>query len=177
MASDWAVMFVQATSPGAVFRFIERRRHSDDTLPEEFLLSEPVAPQGWRVLTMETIAKDSLIDLGESLSGAFSPSVILLFRSGEEWGHAVWQNGEVLAEFKGELPETSTLERLLGRLPGLRSTSPPYIEWARGQGLPVNRLPGLSSGIPIVSYRTVATLDERNLLIENSPRLYRFSLK
>jgi hypothetical protein len=55
---------------------------------------------------------------------------------------------------------------------------PPDIAWALARGLPIDRLPaaGLRRHIPIIDYITVAELDQRNLLVENSPRLYRFPL-
>ena len=56
-------------------------------------------------------------------------------------------------------------------------TAEPIAEWAKSRGLPIQRIPQRSGrrSPPILDYTTVTQLDARGLLVENSPRLYRFS--
>ncbi len=75
----------------------------------------------------------------------------------------------------GRCPAPGLLGRLLGI--GVADASVPAVQWAIDRRLPVDRIPdaaGRRRAAPVYPYATVASLDERGLLIENSPRLYRF---
>jgi hypothetical protein len=52
--------------------------------------------------------------------------------------------------------------------------------WATQRALPASRVPALRSkrgpALAVVDYDTVARLDQKSLLVENSPRLYRFQV-
>lgn len=129
-----------------------------------------------------------MTSLGPALSEVFPPRVTLLYRRpatssepGEtaRWGFTVWENGTVL-ETAEHAFATDSKKTLLSRLPGMRRIAPlsPDVAWARARGLPIDRVPaaGLRRSISIIDYVTVAQLDQRSLLVENSPRLYRFPL-
>jgi hypothetical protein len=175
--TDWAALFLRSASPGAVFRFLERRRHAANKAPGPLLLSDAVPPDAWRALIAPA---DWLTVQGPALSQAFGPRVTLLRYIGAStsaWSFTVLEAGTVVEEGTETLaaPRRSLLHRISGVGPAL---SPPVV-WARGRGLPVERVPGavpLKRAVPVVEYQTVARLDQRSLLIEDGPRLYRFEL-
>jgi hypothetical protein len=171
----WAALFLRSASPGAVFRFFERRRRAGEAAPGPLLLSDAAPANGWRALIGPP---DWLAAQAEALSRAFAPRVTLLRQSAmptPEWGFTVYEAGAV-AEEGGE--SLSAKQRpLLHRLAGVKPALSPPVLWARERGLPVERVPGAVSHkgtVPVIEYRTVAGLDQRSLLIEDGPRLYRF---
>jgi hypothetical protein len=177
-AQEWEALFLWSPSPGAVFRFLERQKALGKALPETVLLSEPISRNGCRVLIATPSSRETLLALGELLSVAFPPHVGMLFRSGNEWGNAVCSKGVLTSEAREPISPPSPLERILSVIPGTRQSVPPYVTWAKSQGFPAQRIPALYRGKPIetVGYRTISALDERNLLIEEKNRLYRFTL-
>ena len=170
-----AVLFVRSPSPGAVFRLFERRRGNNEQLPT-LLLSEPLPPHGWRVLTDTEQHRDFCAGWGGRLSEAFGPRVVLLYHDADSkvWGFILWESGSETEHQEYILPPLPPMQAFLSRLPGIKTASP-LSAWAKEQGLPLARALGLGQDkIPMTPYRTVATLDERNLLVENSPRWYQF---
>jgi len=88
------------------------------------------------------------------------------------WGFLIWEGGALAEE--GEEPLAETPRGLLHRLAGVKPS--PAVAWARERGFPIERVPGTvarTKPVPVVEYRTVAGLDQRNLLVEDGPRLYR----
>ncbi|GAB4465322.1 MAG: hypothetical protein OHK0029_35910 [Armatimonadaceae bacterium] len=186
----WQALFLLSPSPGAVFRFLERRTLAGTLppLPPEVLLSEPVAPHGFRLLcALPSSAEpaDSAIFppenwqiLGSELSQAFPRAITLLWQHTApvaEWGYSQWQEGSRIAEKTEALTSPSPLAGWLP-LPGSRPAAP-YVIWAQQRGLPVLHHPQLGRfRVRVVEYSTVAALDQRSLLVENSPRLYRFTI-
>ncbi len=174
---DWAALFLLSPAPGAVFRFLERRALAGERIPPLVLISEPAPPHGFRALFSPTASREILTPLGQRLSTAFPHTLTLLWQesgSRSAWGHTRWENGEEKESVASPLPKSSPIHRLLSCLPGTSALSPP-LHWARQQGLPVERLPVIGRhAVPIKEYRTVATLDQRSLLVENAPCLYSF---
>lgn len=178
----WQALFLSSLSPGAVFRFLERRLGRD---PEErgqldalgLLLSDAVPPGAWRVLSADGAGAGPWMQgVGAALSEAFPPEVVLVWREPggippePVWGFIAWAGGT-----ETERGDTAA-ERprgLIARLAGITPETPP-LRWARERGLPTDRIPALAQRLPIVEYATVARLDEKGLLTEETPRLYRF---
>lgn len=177
-----AVLFLSATSPGAVLRFLERRLRplhaAAASPPSALLLSDAVGPEQIRLLAAaeggDTAAPDWLREQAAPLSGALDTRVTLLVlpRSGEPaWNFVVWEGGAEI-ERGGGTRESERRPTLWERLPGARRPPLPEAVWARERGLPLDRLTA-----PVVDYVTVAQLDQRGLLVEDRPRLYRFPLR
>ncbi|MDX1934626.1 MAG: hypothetical protein SFU56_18660 [Capsulimonadales bacterium] len=173
--SGRSALFLRSPSPGAVFRFLERHPHAVPG-PTVLLLSEPTPPGGWRLLTTESPSPPDLSLPGRALSDAFPPYVCLIFLGSERWGYTIWANGRTAEEASEPLPSSPGPVGFRLRLPGMRPPAPPYVAWGKERALPVDRFPagGGRGSVPIVEYRTVSSLDERGLLLENQPRLYRF---
>ncbi|MES2461848.1 MAG: hypothetical protein V4671_14785 [Armatimonadota bacterium] len=187
---SYAILFLCALSPGQVLRYFERNfRHS--LAGNRLLLSDASGSASIRCLTVEepavepALVFDWISSLGPTLSKAFPPRVTLLRRQSAtstepaKWGFTVWEEGVVTETAEHSLlPEARP--NLMSRLPGMKRNAPrsPDIEWALARGLPIDRVPatGLRRHMPIIDYVTVAQLDQRSLLVENSPRLYRFPL-
>lgn len=171
---NWAALFVRAASPGSVLRLAERWGRGPDA-PAALLLSDAAAPAGWRALTVPPEYLAWTEGLAPRLAAAFPPEVFLLART-----QGRWRRGRFAAEGEPEVVEEDAplpARPGLFRLPWQRAVAPPEIVWARANGLPIDRVPrrGVAS-LRQVDYETVASLDQRSLLIEDSPRLYRFPL-
>jgi hypothetical protein len=179
-AAVWTAVFLAVPSPGSVVRYLQRRTQAGEELPV-LLLSDAVPPHGLRALSTalpDETAPVRLSSLALRLSLAFSCRVTLLYQSAAPepvWGYAIWDNGTETE--RAEFPLPPRRRPLLERLPGARPTPPPPVVWAERRGLPLSRVPGamrVKVAPPVVDYMTVAKLDQRGLLIEDVPRLYRF---
>ena len=167
------------------------------------LLSEPVGQTGLRAITGAGPGLREFFEAeGRAFAAAFAatgmPVTLLYTDAGagggdpsgtEAWGWCVWTagaDGEVAEEAFAEAVARSAPglgARLLAGLIGARASGDGAAvrarAWARKHELPVGRVPGLSEGravaaTPLVDYATVAAaLDQKNLLLEDSPRLYR----
>lgn len=180
----WCALFFQSDSPGKVFRWIERR-YGKGEMPLEnlgLLLSDAAPPQGWRALVGGAEALSWMEASGPAFSEALPPAVTLLFADEGDgttdpiWGFRVWRGGDEVEQGRHVVrPKTGFLALLMGlRHP---MAGPHTVTWAAIRHLPVQRVPALPlpRPVPVVDYHTVAGLDERGLLHEDSPRLYRFS--
>lgn len=191
-SSSWIVLFLPAPSPGQVIRYLERRRRSGDPVPEGLLLSDAVGPQSLRALLTPEINQTNqswMIEAGARFSEALEGRVTYLSKIGEPrralrlgdlaagWFFDVWENG-TQTEHGGEdyQKSYSHLDVLLTRIQGV--TQRPW-QWAAQRGLPLDRVPGAvrrTRPLPVLDYTMVARLDQKSLLVEDSPRLYRFAL-
>jgi hypothetical protein len=181
-ANDWSVLFLKSSSPGQVFRFLERRMLSGEIYPP-LLLSDNATAENRRALfpvTASAANQERLRAIALPLAVAFTCRVTLLYQTTSpepQWGYMIFtEQGEVE---NGTEPLLSKRPRWIDRLPGARPVEPPPLQWARKQGLPVERVPFLirtRPAVPVVDYGTVAGLDQRRLLVENAPRLYRFEM-
>lgn len=181
--SGWCALFVRAASPGAVFRFLQRRSAG---LPDEtarldafdLLLSDAVLPDGWRVLVADPLARVWMEAIGPALARALATPATLVFADEQRatWAFVRWtENGEQSDAKSEEVPARNGLR---ARLFGVGGPGVQAARWARDQNLPVARVPTAGrQSPPIVDYLTVAGLDQRGLLIEDSPRLYRFMMR
>jgi len=190
-------LFVAAASPGMVFRWLERRADGCDGLARldalGLLLSDARGPDQWRALLATTdepgasrawAARAWMEATGPALAHAFPPSVTLLRADEDErvWGYVVWPADSGVAPERGGggvAPPPSLWRRLAGL--GGDGPAARAAAWARARGLPVDRAPGLavrrSLPLPVHDYATVAGLDARGLLREDSPRLYRLRFR
>lgn len=177
--TPWAVLFLLSPAPGAALRFLERRALAGETVPTSLLISEPAPPHGFRALFSPETGREVLTPLGKQLSAAFPRSITLLWQETapeRAWGYTIWEAGEEKEAVSFPLPKPSLLHRFLTRLPGSSAVSPP-LHWARQRGLPIDRLPEIGRHAVLVKeYRTVSTLDQRSLLVENAPCLYLFEV-
>lgn len=149
------VFFVRSASPGAVLRFLERLARRGAPLPPELLLSDAVGEHLWRALIAS-----GLEQVSPRLALAFPPEVIQLREREDGWS---WTR--YAAEGAAEL----------GTLGKKRFWEPraPVELWAHAQGLPLSRL---TRRPRVLDYETIAQLDQKSLLLEDTPRLYRFVL-
>jgi hypothetical protein len=156
-----AVLFVRSASPGAVLRFLERRK--DESAPAEVLLSDGVGDRQWRTLRAPL---EYLGTVAAPLSLAFPQEAILIEACTTHWQVKVW---------RGACLESCLFEekRLLGMYRS-RLTVNPLRTWAATREIPLLYL--TKPPRKIIDYATVAVLDQRKLLVEDSPRLYRFPL-
>jgi len=201
----FAALFLHAASPGQVLRFFERRNAAP---PIDLLLSDRVAPLGFRALTgvgdtaaVTDTLRGLLEEHGPAMARVFvtdadAPSVTLVFAAaGLRWGWRTWRaasdhvagactgaDEEVTDGTSVAFPLGTRLFRLLtgayhpSRALEAEDATARAIRWAREQGLPIDRVPGVTrQRIPVIDYATVAGLDQRGLLVEDSPRLYRFT--
>ena len=147
---------MRSASPGAVLRFLERLARRDEPLPAELLISDAVGQWQWRALPVADLAS-----VAPRLALAFSSDVFHLQEMPAGWSWTRYES-EGAAE-SGALAKKRLWER-----------SSPVERWARAHGLPLTRL---TRPPKIIDYETVAQLDQRSLLLEDTPRLYRFSLQ
>jgi hypothetical protein len=160
-------LFVRSASPGAVLRFLERRK-DDPERPDEVLLSEAVGEKNWRALFAPL---GYLQAIAGPLSVAFPDEAMIALRDEKTLLVYIYKEGKLAA----------TKNSLEGREIGWKwplgfnalATLPPVWHWAREKGLPLNYL---KKQPRVIDYSTVAVLDQRKLLVEDSPRLYRFPL-
>ena len=127
-----------------------------DILPNELLISDAIGEEAWRALPVAGLEKTAF-----RLALAFPPDVIQLQETPTGWQ---W------VRHTGTGPEDSGVlakKRLWER-------HAPVERWASQQGLPLSRL---IRPPKVIDYETVAQLDQKSLLLEDTPRLYRFSLQ
>lgn len=171
-----AALFLQSPSPGAVFRFMERRRPAD--APESLYLSDALSPNGWRAMPGN---RAFLTAQAPFLSRPFPPAIYLFYWDESGWGWTCWENGDEKEGFEDSLPPSPpTWKTFLSVIGVTRNPLSPPLAWAQTRGLPLFRIPGAIPGaklVPVIEYRTVSGLDQRNLLLETGPRLYRFELR
>jgi hypothetical protein len=162
-----AALFVRSASPGAVLRFLERRK-DDPERPEELLLSEAVSEKNWRALFAPP---GYLQAVAGPLSVAFPDEVLIALREEKTLLLFIYKEGK-LSETKNSLEGNN---HKWWMYPGFNAlaTLPPVWYWAKEKGLPLNYL---KKQPRTIDYSTVAVLDQRKLLVEDSPRLYRFPL-
>lgn len=177
--TDWAVLFLLSPAPGAALRFLERRALAGESVPTPLLISEPAPPHGFRALFSLKAGRETLAPFGKQLSAAFPRTVTLLWQESAPeptWGYSLWEGGEEKESASFPLPKQSPVHRFLARLPNTSAVSPP-LHWANQRGLPIERLPGIGRHtVPVKEYRTVSSLDQRSLLVENAPCLYLFEV-
>ena len=175
-ASDtWAALLIQSASPGAIFRFLERRRRAasaESSAPDALFLSDALSGNNWRAMPGE---RAFLRANGAALSRVFPPAVTLLYKEEGVWGFLIWEKGEEIQRAENPLPpsQTSPWKNFFG---AGRTLSPP-VAWAQERKFPLSRVPGAVPGaksVPLIEYHTVSGLDQRDLLLETGPRLYRF---
>ncbi len=162
-----AALFVRSASPGAVLRFLERRK-DDPERPEELLLSEAVGEKNWRVLFAPM---GYLGAIAGPLSVVFPDEALIALRQERALVILIYKEGK-LVETKNSLEGN---DRKWWMYPGFNAlaTLSPVWYWAKEKGLPLHYL---KKSPRIIDYSTVAVLDQRKLLVEDSPRLYRFPL-
>jgi hypothetical protein len=136
-------------------RFFERLARRGESLPPELLLSDAVGEHSWRALIATGLERVS-----PRLAHAFSPEVVRLKATAEGWAWTRY-TAEGAAE-SGILAKKRLWE-----------PRAPVELWAQAQGLPLSRL---TRRPKILDYETVAQLDQKSLLLEDTPRLYRFVL-
>ncbi len=197
-AAPWCALFVRSASPGAVIRFLERRRAAlaQQEDPNRLAVFGPglvlgeaaTGAQPWRALVAPGATHGApsgawMEKTGAVLAAAFTPSVTLLFADDEpgEWGWRIWVReadgaARETEREQGEPPPVPTvLQRLVGPAPPQSATAL-AVAWAGERGLPAGGIPALLAGSgkspPVIAYETVAGLDARGLLREDGPRWY-----
>lgn len=165
MEPSSTALFVRSASPGAVLRFLERR--NDPNRPAEVLLSEAVSTQQWRALFAPD---DYLNSVAGPLSIAFPPDVLVATR--------MKKTLVILAYKEGKHADIHSTESIGGTGPWWAAltfkTPDPIYVWAKERSIPTRYIKAPPE--KIIDYATVAILDQRKLLVEDSPRLYRFPL-
>ena len=176
-AKGWSVLFLPAPSPGQVIRYLERRhRRAGEVVPDGLRLSDAAGPKRVRALVGPIETRGWMASIGSLFSAALSGPVTHLWRDDAPsfWGWTIWEASEMTGHAESPLSATPP-QKLLARLTGSPS---PEILWARQRGLPVERVTAAARKarveLPIIDYVTVARLDQKSLLVEDSPRLYRF---
>ena len=147
--------FVRSPSPGAVLRFLERLARRGESLPDEIWISDAPGEPPWRALFGE-----GLVHVAPRLAQAFPPEVFWVGQSREGWQWRRFTDQGVQEE------ETLGKKRFW-------QPSSPLESWGKPLGLPLARL---RHPPRILDYETVAQLDQRSLLQEDTPRRYHFSL-
>lgn len=169
-AASWCALFVRSASPGAVIRFLERRRAilaqqaGSNALaafaacgPDLVLGEAAPGTEPWRALVAPgaTHGKPSgawMEKTGADLATAFAPGVTLLFAddTAGAWGWRVWVPGAAETapetEHGGELPPAPTLVQRLAGHARAQSPTALAVTWASERGLPAARIPALLSG-------------------------------
>jgi len=191
---------VRSASPGAVIRFLERHRAALERQKginataaffahgPGLVLGEAVSgAEPWRALVALGATCDNhsgawMENTGAALAAPFAPSVTLLFADDEwgKWGWRVWVpdvDGTVreTERINGEPPLVPPVLHRLAGLAAPQSATALAVAWAGERGLPAARIPALVSGRKsphLIAYETVAGLDARGLLREDSPRWY-----
>lgn len=162
-----AALFVRSASPGAVLRFLERRK--DPEKPAEVLLSEGVGEEKWRALFAPPAYLNAVVG---PLSIAFPTEAMIAQRLDKELSIASYRDGK-LAERKTSLDFARSSFRMSFGFNAL-ATPAPIWSWLREKGVPTQYMTKPPKNV--MDYDTVGILDQRNLLVEDSPRLYRFPL-
>ena len=167
-------IFVPSPSPGAVVRRLQRAaRQTIDagSWPTTCLVSHP-SRSGWRLLTSDDVDFDAALErLARILAESFPPHVRVA-RRGEEtgdWGFLTIDAAGTVGPW--DVPSPAPSKGWLARLAVIKTPDP-----ATALGLPAGTLAPSLSRLPILDYETIAALDRKSLLVEDTPRLYRFEL-
>ncbi len=147
---------MRSASPGAVLRFLERLARRGEPLPMELLISDAIGERLWRALPVA-----GLESVAPRLALAFSSDVFHL---------QLTPTGGIWTRYEGE----GAMESGVLTKKRLWEQDSPVERWARQHGLPLTRL---TRPPKTLDYETVAQLDQRSLLLEDTPRLYRFALQ
>lgn len=152
----YEAFFVRSPSPGAVLRFLERLARRGEPLPPEVTISDAVGEPLWRAL--QGVGLEGVLP---RLALAFPPDLFQLQQTASGWQWTRWTSEGAVES--GELGKKRLWEQ-----------HAPVERWARTYGLPLTRL---TRPPKCLDYETVAQLDQRSLLLEDTPRLYRFPLE
>lgn len=160
------VCFLRPPGPGAVVRFLERRAAPGDEAADALLSDALVG--GWRAL----ICRHDLFDpWPELLRRAFPPEVAVLAWDDASWTAAVWDEAGRRDAAAGPVAASEPWWR---RLPGRPAAPAGHVAWAKARGLPLDR--ALDPRVRTLDFATVDALDQRGLLHEDAPRLYRIRI-
>ena len=181
IADGWAVLFLPAPSPGQIIRYLERHKSPAgvDAPTTPLLLSDAVGAFEYRALIADTSARPWLEALSLPASADFHFALRLIWHEDSpvsRGGVIAWEDGH---EIKRENFAASATEPT-GFFARLTNVSPltGELAWAKKWLLPIDRIPHHArKPLPLVDYETVAKLDQKSLLEEKSPRLYRFTLR
>ena len=166
-----AALFVRSASPGAVLRFLERRK--DPEKPAELLLSEAVGEEKWRALLAPL---NYLENVAEPLSVAFQRAAIFSYCDLRLMLN-IYEEGTCMIRYDAEIVRKKWIPSIFKasisdiKLLALVNKIGSDFGYA---GLPIGYMTKPPKNV--MDYDTVGILDQRNLLVEDSPRLYRFSL-
>jgi hypothetical protein len=172
--NNWSALFFTTPSPGQIVQIFERRAL---TTPEGgLLLSDAAGAKGLRALVAPEGTPDALRALAPTLATALGTPLTFLYQNGAEgrWGYALYEQGaetERADDTYTPPPPVSFLARLARR----DTTPAPAVAWAGARDLPLHRLPAFAAP-RVIPYELVARLDQKSLLVENTPRLYSFGI-
>ena len=173
----WSALFLTAVSPGQVVRLLERLHAPAPA--GGLLLSDPAGPRSLRALVAPEASRATLEALAPLLAVGLQSPVTSVYQDAAErrWGHAVHAPEAPMERADGDW-EPPAPRPFLARIVGGASTPSPAVAWAEAHDLPLTRVPAYRpKGSPrILGYETVARLDQKKLLVENTPRLYWFDL-
>ncbi|WP_309697852.1 hypothetical protein [Armatimonas sp.] len=147
--------FVRSPSPGAVLRFLERLARRGEALPDVVWISDAMGEPPWRALSGVGLER-----VAPRLAQAFPPEVLWVVQTRVGWQWCRFADDGT--------QESGTLGKKR-----LWQPSSPLELWGKPRGLPLARL---THPPRILDYDTVAQLDQRSLLQEDTPRRYQFSL-
>ena len=185
----FCALFVSSPSPGAVFRFLERRLGSTDRERAaldalDLRLSRAAPPRAYRALTGGVGFPAWAQTAFPLFAEAFAPPLTLLWASADTltWGYtrhdADSPTETQTFTVSAATPAQSALARLT-RQPNVPQVTA-AVAWAKRHRLPLAEVPalrGLWTPRPdkpqeVIDYGIVARLDQKSLLVENTPRLY-----
>ena len=187
----FCALFISSASPGAVFRFLERRRGGIqaeraalDAL--DLRLSRAAPPRAYRALTGGAGFPAWAQNAFPLFAEAFAPPLTLLWASADTptWGYIRRDADTPAASHTFTVAAATPVQSALARLN--RQPNVPQVAaavaWAKRCRLPLAEVPalrGLWTPRPdkpqeVIDYGIVARLDQKSLLVENTPRLYHY---
>ncbi len=160
--------------------------------PLTLFLSEANGPKRMRALFSNSNSDEERLieiapEIGKAFSNVESKDVECVLLQSEDatgrWTSYVWQEGALVEcnneniNRRNDVYFYSCVWRRLLIKRSISGTKYAF-DWAMARGLPVDRTPLAPTRqfrkIPVIDYNVVAQLDQRSLLIEDGPRLYRF---